>query len=218
MNCYLCDRNIALKVSWRSMFFNELEEVICDRCRNSFEQITGGCPICSAPGEGKCRNCCEWEITEYAGVIDSGRCLYRYNPPMKEFLHQYKFLKDAVLSEVFAATLKEELRRQKSVIVPIPMNSNKLKERTFSHVDRLLDSASVSYTHLLGKNEVGLGGKSKSERMALHDVFWWNGDQVPEKVLLFDDLYTTGSTVRLAAKVLKEKGVKEIRVFALIRA
>ncbi|MBT2570446.1 ComF family protein [Planococcus sp. ISL-110] len=137
---------------------------------------------------------------------------------MKEFLHQYKFLKDAVLSEVFATVLKEELRSQKSVIVPIPMNEKKLKERTFSQVDRLLDSASVPYTHLLGKNEVGLGGKSKSERMALQDVFWWNGNPMPEKVLLFDDLYTTGSTMRMAAKVLKEKGVKEIKVLALIRA
>lgn len=218
MNCYLCDRDMPLKVSWRSIFFNELEEVICHRCHKNFDQLDGGCPICSAPGEGMCLNCCEWELTEYAGMIDSGRCLYRYNPPMKEFLHQYKFLKDAVLSEVFAAALKKELNGQKSVIVPIPMNKAKLKERTFSQVDRLLDSASISYMHLLGKNEVGLGGKSRSERMALHNVFWWEGNQVPEKVLLFDDLYTTGSTMRLAAKVLKEKGVKKIEILALIRA
>lgn len=218
MNCYLCDRDLPLKVSWRSIFFNELEEVICDRCRQRFEQIDGGCPICSALGEGMCLNCSEWETTEYAGMIDSGRCLYHYNHSMREFLHQYKFLKDAVLSEIFAEALKKELNGQKSVIVPIPMNRNKLKERTFSQVDRLLDSASVSYTHLLGKNEVGVGGKSKSERMALHDIFWWDGNSVPEKVLLFDDLYTTGSTMRLAAKVLKEKGVKEIEILALIRA
>ncbi|ANU12190.1 competence protein ComF [Planococcus antarcticus DSM 14505] len=137
---------------------------------------------------------------------------------MKNYLHQFKFLKDVVLSEVFAEVLKEELRSQKSLIVPIPMNENKMKERTFPQVDRLLDSAAVPYIHLLGKNEVGLAGKSKFERMALQDVFWWNGNPVPEKVLLFDDLYTTGSTMRLAAKVLKEKGVKEIKVLALIRA
>ncbi|WP_244946822.1 ComF family protein [Planococcus soli] len=218
MNCYLCGRDMPVHVSWRSIFFNELESVICNRCRSSFELIAGGCPICSAPGEGLCQNCCKWETTEYAGLIDSGKCLYRYNPPMKEFLHQYKFLKDAVLSEVFAEMLKEVLDGQKSIVVPIPMNENKLKERTFSQVDRLLDTASVPYLHLLGKNEVGLGGKSKSARMALEDVFWWNGKPAPEKVLLFDDLYTTGSTMRLAAKVLKENGVKEIKVLALIRA
>ncbi|WP_223634033.1 ComF family protein [Planococcus sp. 4-30] len=218
MNCYLCDRMMLPHVSWRSIFFNELEEVICLRCRAGFERTAAGCPICSAPGEGKCLNCSQWETTEYAGVIDSGKSLYRYNHAMKEFLHQYKFLKDVVLSEVFASVLKEECSKQNSVIVPIPMNDVKLKERTFPQVDRLLDAASIPYTHCLGKNEVGLGEKSKSERMALQDVFWWNGQAVPEKILLFDDLYTTGSTMRLAAKVLKEKGAKEIKILTLIRA
>lgn len=218
MNCYLCDRLMVAQVSWRSIFLNELAEVICLRCRASFERTTAGCSICSAPGDGKCLNCIKWETTEYAGLIDSGKSLYRYNQAMKEYLHQYKFLKDVVLSEVFAAVLKEEAGSQKSVIVPIPMNNIKLKERTFPQVDRLLDAASIPYAHCLGKNEVGLGEKSKSERMALQNVFWWNGQPVPEKILLFDDLYTTGSTMRLAAKVLKEKGAKEIKILTLIRA
>lgn len=218
MNCYLCERIMLPQVSWRSLFFNEMEEVICLRCRNDFEPAIAGCPICSAPGEGKCRDCCNWESTDYAGLIDAGKCLYRYNSAMKDYLHQYKFLKDIILSEVFAAVLKEELRNQKSVIVPIPMNDVKLNDRTFPQVDRLLDAASIPYTQFLGKNEIGVGGKSKADRMALEDVFWWNGKPVPEKVLLFDDLYTTGSTMRLAANVLKENGVKEIKILALIRA
>lgn len=217
MNCYLCDQRMPSQVSWRSIFLNELREVVCLRCRADFEHAAPGCPICSAPGEGKCFDCCEWETTDYAGLIDAGKCLYRYNAAMKEYLHQYKFLKDIVLSQVFAADLREALRNQHSMIVPIPMNDNKLKERTFPQVDRLLDSAALSYTHLLEKKEIRLGGKSKSDRLALQDVFWWNGTPVPEKVLLFDDLYTTGSTMRLAAQVLKEQGVKEIKILSLIR-
>ncbi|ANU24803.1 competence protein ComF [Planococcus donghaensis] len=137
---------------------------------------------------------------------------------MKEYLHRYKFLQDVVLSEVFSTIIHAELRNEKSVIVPIPMNEEKLKARTFSQVDRLLDAASIPYTHLLEKNEVSLGGKSKMERLALQDVFWWNGKPVPEKILLFDDLYTTGTTLRIAAKVLKEKGAKTIKILTLIRA
>ncbi|MDJ0330563.1 ComF family protein [Planococcus sp. S3-L1] len=218
MNCYLCDSHMPLQVTWRSIFFNELEEVICKRCRNSFERTVAGCPLCSARVEGKCLDCCEWETTEYKGIIDSGKSLYHYNSAMKEYLHQYKFLQDVALSEVFATLLKEQLRDHSSVIVPIPMNEAKLRVRTFSQVDRLLDAASIPYTQLLGKSEVGIGDKPKLERMALQDVFWWNGKPVPEKILLFDDVYTTGSTMRLAAKVLKDKGAKEIKMMTLIRA
>lgn len=218
VNCYLCDRQMPHQVTWRSVFFHEPEDVCCSRCRTGFEEIAAGCPICSAEGEGKCLDCVQWEATEYQGLIDSGTSLYRYNPPMKEYLHRYKFLQDVILSEVFASVLKEELQKQKSIIVPIPMNDEKLKLRTFSQVDRLLDAASIPYTHLLGKNRVALGGKSKAERIEMQNVFWWNEKQVPKKILLFDDLYTTGSTVRMAAKVLKDKGAKEIKIVTLIRA
>lgn len=218
MNCYLCDRDLPRQANWRSIFLTELEAVICNRCRGSFEQTEAGCHFCGFPGAEICSDCSHWEKTPYAGVIDSGKSLFRYNSAMKDYLHQYKFLKDVVLAEVFAPVLREELRSQKAVIVPIPMNENKLKERTFPQVDRLLDAASLPYVHLLGKNEVGLGGKSKAERLAMQDVFWWNKKPVPEKVLLFDDLYTTGSTMRLAAKALKAEGVKEITILTLIRA
>ncbi|MEA3304644.1 MAG: ComF family protein [Patescibacteria group bacterium] len=40
---------------------------------------------------------------------------------------------------------------------------------------------------------------------------------VPEKVLLVDDVYTTGSTIRECVSVLKKAGVKEIRVLVLFR-
>ena len=218
MNCYLCDRDMLRQANWRSVFLNELEEVICSRCRGSFERLEKGCRFCGASGAGICIDCSKWEATAYAGLIDSGKSLFRYNSPMKEYLHQYKFLKDVVLAEVFAPVLREEMRSQKAVIVPIPMNENKLKERTFPQVDRLLDAASLPYVHYLGKTEVRLGGKSKADRIALEDIFWWNGKPVPEKVLLFDDLYTTGSTMRLAAKALKARGVKEITILTLIRA
>ncbi|WP_225218319.1 ComF family protein [Planococcus wigleyi] len=218
MNCYLCERDMPLQANWRSLFLNDLEEVICSRCRSSFERLEKGCRICGGLGTDICSDCSKWETTAYAGVIDSGKSLFRYNPAMKEYLHQYKFLKDIVLAEVFAPVLREELRSQKAVIVPIPMNENKLKERTFPQVDRLLDAASLPYVYYLGKNEVRLGGKSKADRIASEDVFWWNGKPVPEKVLLFDDLYTTGSTMRMAAKALKAEGVKEITILALIRA
>ncbi|WP_238323724.1 ComF family protein [Planococcus donghaensis] len=218
MECYLCDREIPLQVTWRGIFFNEREEVVCFKCQTKFERVKAGCPICNAVGDAKCPDCWDWEETEYAGLIDSGRSLYHYNPAMKEYLHRYKFLQDVVLSEVFSTIIHAELRNEKSVIVPIPMNEEKLKARTFSQVDRLLDAASIPYTHLLEKNEVSLGGKSKMERLALQDVFWWNGKPVPEKILLFDDLYTTGTTLRIAAKVLKEKGAKTIKILTLIRA
>ncbi|WP_255472874.1 ComF family protein [Planomicrobium sp. CPCC 101079] len=218
MNCYLCERVLPFLPSWRGLFFNDFQQVICEKCKSGFERISGVvCPMCGSASEGLCKDCLYWETTEYAGLLRSGTSLYYYNEAMKDYLHQYKFLKDIVLSEVFVSELRNELSRTKAIIVPVPMHPHKMKERTFSQVDCILDAAGLSYSHYLTKSEQVQGKKTKRERMSTPDLFFWNGRAVPEKILLVDDLYTTGTTIRHAAKELKKAGAVEISFFTLIR-
>ncbi|MBT2581689.1 ComF family protein [Planococcus sp. ISL-109] len=137
---------------------------------------------------------------------------------MKNWFHQYKFLKDVVLAEVFASDLKEILVKERATVVPIPLHPGKLHERSFSQVDQLLVAAGVRYSHLLEKCGETLGEKNRQERIASTDLFHLNGEAVPKQVLLVDDLYTTGTTMRHAAKALTQGGAKDIRMLTLIRA
>ena len=41
--------------------------------------------------------------------------------------------------------------------------------------------------------------------------------KLPTKILLFDDIYTTGKTIRLAAKLLQEKGIEDVKLFTVFR-
>lgn len=54
--------------------------------------------------------------------------------------------------------------------------------------------------------------------MATKRLFRLNGEQVPKQLVLVDDLYTTGTTMRQAAKTLQEAGAESIRILTLIRA
>lgn len=218
MNCYLCGNQLEANPSWRDLFFLDKPETICHSCREAFEAIHGGCRICGASGVELCSECSLWESTEFGATIDSGKCLYAYNPAMKEYLHQYKFLQDAVLAEVFADELAKAVKKTRAVAVPIPMNPLKLKVRTFAQVDSILEAGRVDFLHLLHKNEEVQGEKTREERLETRGLFALNGTQVPKKIVLVDDMYTTGTTLRLAAKVLKEAGAEEITFVALIRA
>ncbi|MFS1663422.1 ComF family protein [Streptococcus sp. zg-JUN1979] len=42
-------------------------------------------------------------------------------------------------------------------------------------------------------------------------------EQLPEKVLLVDDIYTTGATLYDAITVLRKNGIKMIKTFSLAR-
>ena len=60
--------------------------------------------------------------------------------------------------------------------------------------------------------------KTRQERLQLKQPFKVKENVgVPKKVLLVDDVYTTGATIHLAAKVLKETGVEEVESLTLFR-
>ncbi|WP_233569506.1 phosphoribosyltransferase family protein [Planomicrobium sp. Y74] len=218
MKCYLCADLLDLKPSWRDLFFMDREETVCLNCRATFERLIQGCKICSASGPGICEECNRWETTELRRTIDSGQCLYAYNNAMKDYFHQFKFLQDVVLAEVFSEELVKAVRKTKGVAVPIPMNPVKLRKRTFAQVDSMLEAGGADYVHLLQKNEEIQGEKTKEERISTRGIFTWNGNSVPKNIVLVDDMYTTGTTLRLAAEILKEAGAETVTFVALIRA
>lgn len=218
MNCYLCDRGLETNPSWRDLFFMDNQDPLCKECRGAFEPNRKDCRICGSGGEGLCSECITWESTEFRAAIDYGKALFSYNPAMKDFLHQFKFLQDVILADVFAEELAAAIQRTKAVVVPIPMNRLKLKSRTFAQVDSMLNSGGISFQHLLNKNEEIQGEKTRQERMETRGLFTLNGNPVPKKIVLVDDMYTTGTTLRLAAKLLKDAGAEEVGFIALIRA
>ncbi|MGM0897784.1 MAG: ComF family protein [Bacillota bacterium] len=219
MNCCICDQPLRFMPSWHGIFLYEPPELACQACRNEFSKITGqGCKFCGKEGEAVCRDCHYWEEHGYRDVIQSGKSLYHYNDAMKDWFHQYKFLKDVLLAQVFSKDLREALVNERTVVVPIPLNEEKLRERSFSQVDQLLISADIPYRQLLEKCGETLGEKTRQERMATKQLFRLNGEAVPKQLTLVDDLYTTGTTMRQAARTLQEAGAKSIRILTLIRA
>ena len=108
-----------------------------------------------------------------------------------------------------------------ATIVPIPMHPEKRIQRTFAHVDELLKSARIPFTHLLEKIDTeAMGEKSKAERLAMEPLFTLKARNYnsTRTYILVDDIYTTGTTLRHAATVLKEAGATRVEAVTLIRA
>ncbi|WP_342566971.1 ComF family protein [Psychrobacillus sp. FSL K6-4046] len=154
--------------------------------------------------------------TKYEGALDQVKSLYTYNEAMKEYLHQYKFLQDVALANIFAGEIKA--LSMQGIVVPIPMHPEKLKERTFPHVDELLIHADIPFQNLLIKATPSeQGKKSKKERLESEDSFELIDNVEATHYILFDDIYTTGATVHQAAKLLRDAGAKSVEAITLIK-
>lgn len=205
MNCLICSNNFLEMPSWTSLFMIKQPQVICDKCKNKFEQA-------EMKDYRK-----EWEGTKFEGAIDSLTSIYSYNEFMKDVLHQYKFLQDVELAKIFRENFIH-LISERAMIVPIPMHPEKLRMRTFAQVDALLKAADISFSQPLQKTmNTTQGKKSKLERTQTEILFTVTENIVGKSILLVDDLYTTGTTLHHAAYILKQAGASKVSALTLVR-
>lgn len=226
MECLLCNKGISFQLTLKDIFsFREIiTPVVCTKCKESFVRWDDhGCAGCGKENVNKngflCADCQTWK--KLYGWYLHHRGLYRYNEAMKEYMQRYKFNGDYRLCVVFQRELSKVVNEQKAdLIVPIPVTSTTMQTRGFNQVIGLLRE--VPYQSILRtkiSSKVAQSSKTKEERLATKQPFILDAPEkvINKKVLLVDDVYTTGRTLYHAANLFKQSGCKEIGSVSLAR-
>ena len=157
-----------------------------------------------------------------------------YEGVMKKVIHLLKYNKKTGIMRTLEKIIRSYFNCLNSsfpcldLVVPIPLHRKKLRERGFNQAELI---AKVVAKHLQVRLIKGNLKRTKAtvtqtsldreeRRRNLREAFTIkNRDEFQAKnVLLVDDVYTTGTTIKEAAKVLKQARVKDVYVFALARA
>lgn len=221
-NCLLCDEELSNQESLRNLILMTKENItMCDNCKNKFEPVSeASCKTCCKKStETSCEDCQEWERK---GKNVNHKALYYYNEEMKEYFRKYKFQGDQLLACLFAEEVKVALKKYKGyTIVPIPLSDERNEKRGFNQVTAILEAARIPYQDVLKKkNTKAQSQKNKKERLKTEQAFErkeLENKSWPEKIMLMDDIYTTGATIERAKEMLHVNRVKEIRSFSLAR-
>ena len=220
--CLLCEESLSYQLSLQELFLMKREEEwLCESCRIRFEKVGNEvCSSCCKKGQkGMCEDCTTWKKN---GKEVCHRALYYYNEEMKDYFRRYKFQGDQLLGYLFAKEIYLELKKYKGYsIVPIPLSQERKEKRGFNQVTAMLDFASLPYCQLLKKRDTqAQSQKNRKERLELKqsfDLINHQTDLSDLKIILVDDIYTTGATIERAKEILNGKGVKEIKSFSLAR-
>ena len=213
MTCLLCGQHLGSNLTFRNLLFLKKEAgSLCFTCSSSFEKIgEEHCPTCYKAGVStSCQDCQLW-CKE--GIDVSHEAIFTYNQAMKDYFSRYKFDGDYILRKIFASILKDKLRKYKEFqILLIPLSPERFSKRGFNQVEGLIETTGLSYLDLLGKSEVkASSSKNRSERLATELPFFIkNGVTIPKKILLIDDIYTTGATVNRVKSMLENAGAEEV--------
>ena len=220
MTCLLCGQHLKSNITFSNLLLLKKEETsVCLSCSLSFEMIgEEHCPNCHKKGlSTSCKDCQLWC---QEGIDVNHQAIFAYNQAMKDFFSRYKFDGDYILRKVFAAVLRDFLIKYKDYhFLLIPLSPERYAKRGFNQVEGLIKATGLSYENLLEKREEkASSSKTRSERLATEVPFFIkDGVTVPEKILLIDDIYTTGVTLNRVKKLLENAGAEEVKTFSLVR-
>lgn len=224
MRCVWCGNDVTADLGISSLFLWN-SRPICRRCQQLFHSLEKEttCPGCGRLMDEAtlCYDCIRWkEIDSY---FPMNQALYVYDEQAKEFMERYKFAGDCAVAFLIQEDLKRELKtylKQGYTICPLPTSKQSLEKREFESVEYFLELSKIPYRqffHHIGKGKKQ-SEKTREERMKLQQPFVLIEEiRLPTKIILFDDIYTTGKTIRLAAKLLQEKGIEDVKLFTVFR-
>ncbi|QNQ80726.1 ComF family protein [Lactobacillus sp. PV034] len=224
--CLMCFTRFAAQLNYRELFLfrKNTPQYICSNCKNKFHKLTkDGCQNCSKSlikAEKICKDCHYWQKC-YQGKIIKNISLYRYNAAFHDLMVQYKRYGDYEMRRVLQALIYKIPKAD--LYVPLPSSPSHLKIRGYDTITSIYCEL-VELTNLLEKSdhEAPQGEKNKRERLETKQTFSVKEDyffkRKPQKILLLDDIYTTGRTIYHARDaILKAFPSCDIQSFTIAR-
>jgi ComF family protein len=200
--------------------------MICDDCRRTLPYHDKPvCPQCasSTPTGGVCGRC-----LATPPAFDGAIAAFEYRYPLAEVLRAFKYGGKLALGQFLADALaaRTQSERWPDFLVPMPLHSARLVQRGFNQaaeIARFLALATglrLSLSTLLKirdtRPQVDLPWKER--RANVRGAFECDAELPGARVVIVDDVMTTGASLHEAAKALKKRGAVEVAVWVVARA
>lgn len=213
----------------RSLVDGALGLLFPDRCIGCGQTGTLFCPAClsnvrPSPHHGR--------ITDLKDSIplDEAAAAYVFEGALREAVHELKYNRVQRMAVPLGDLLATYIRAYPlpaDALIPIPLHPKRLAERGFnqsalmgqrlSHVSGIPLLTTGLVRNRDTAHQVGLDAQARQHNLQGAFV-WQHTRKPPARIVLLDDVLTTGATMGECAQALRAAGAREVRALALARS
>lgn len=226
---YLLSSFLDLIFPHRCTFCDNIcKEPACPACKDAVKLVSPPfCTVCGIPFKSEaisshtCGDCMREKR-----YFSWARGVLIYDDATAKAIQRFKYNRDTTYSRALGSIISghSELKGF-DMVVPVPLHIKRLKERGFNQ--SLLLAKEVGKRHRMTVDPFALKRIRwtapqvnltwKERELNVKGAFEVRKDVKGKRILLVDDVYTTGATVRECSKVLKKSGAKDICILTLAR-
>lgn len=210
------------------------EGFVCKKCSASAKLIhPPWCELCGRPYDGAlthaftCAQC-----VEVRPVYSTARSAAYAEGPVLEAIHRYKYKRELYIEPFLARLLIEAVRGRLNpvdwdFIVPIPLHPKKEREREFNQAELLGKRLGQAISLPVNPNAVARVVQTPSQTKLRREERFKNvrkafaaragADLRGARVVLVDDVFTTGATANGCAQALLDGGAARVCVWTVAR-
>ncbi len=218
-----------------SQLLNVLFPLSCIQCHASGSSFCTNCramlpyfapPVCPGCGDPQTEShlCahCRYSPLSFHGL----RAFGDYSEPLRSIIHAFKYKGNIRLAEPLGALLAQTYHRHHmaaDLIIPVPLHTERLQQRGYNQAQLLATACARQLqipmaTTILARarttaTQVKLNAQQR--RSNLHGAFYYPSNVTTQillnrKILVIDDVCTTGATLEACAATLLAAGAREV--------
>ncbi|HHU30299.1 MAG TPA: ComF family protein [Firmicutes bacterium] len=215
--CAFCRRKLA----------GESVLPLCSECEAALLSPAGCCPHCGYPLPEDSRDCPT--CFDRAFAFDGACAASLYRGQLKKAVYRYKYGGEKGLAQPFGRIIALQVKKYPwpsfDAVVPIPLHHKKLLQRGY-------DQSLLLARAVAGQLKIPLvcGLRRRRETVSqtsltaaqrwqnVREAFTCAAGSLPQKILLVDDLLTTGATAHFAALAARRGGAVEVYLAVIARS
>ena len=203
---------------------NGKRQRICTACRSRLKYIQEPyCLKCGKEIDDTSKEYC-YDCMHCDHVYDFGRAVFSYTEGIKTSIYRYKYKNKreyaAFYAEEMASMWGRDIKKwEADAIIPVPLHEKKYRIRGYNqaqliamHLGKILNIPVDNNLLVRVRNTTPMKELNDSERINnLENAFAITENHIKyNKIIIVDDIYTTGSTIDECARILKHYGAQKV--------